>query len=352
MSRLAAFALALTFAPPVAAQQAPPASATAAVAEPAGLEEVDPGIINMVLLKINGQPILLSELRSRVNDQLELLRTQFPEEEIQERLPQLRRQMLEGMIDEMAMEHRAERLGIIVGPNEVDRWIQGIKDQNGFASDADLQAELQRIGMTMEDLREQGRKTIQQQRLALQEVQRSVFVTESEMREFYEENREQFGAPPQVRLEQLLFIGQGLQERAAAAAAELRAGADLATVAANYPEATAMEDKGTYIEVGDLAEGLAQAVPDLEVGVYSDPITMNFGLSVVKVVERTEEEVVAFEQVRDQIRNRLTSERSQERMEKYMAELRCETRIVPVDPRLGDLADSGCDEADEADEDN
>jgi peptidyl-prolyl cis-trans isomerase SurA len=328
--------------PAARAQQAPGGDPPVEMFET--LNALPPEIVNMILLKVNGDPILLSELRERLDGQLELLRAQLPGEEIEAQMPLIRMQMLRSMIDEMMMEHRADRLGIVVGPNEIDRYIQSVKDQNGFSTDADLEAELQRIGMTLDDLREQARKTIQQQRLVFEEVQRQVFITEGDIREYYQEHRDEFSAPQQVRLEQLVFIGDGLDAQAAAAAAELQAGADMGTVAAKYVNATAMADTGSFIAVEDLTTGLADAVPNLEPGVFSAPIATNFGLSIVKVVERTEQQVQAFEEVVDAIRNRLSTQRSQERMETYLSELRCDTRIEALDPRLDAVAATACEE--------
>ena len=40
-------------------------------------------VINMILVRVNGDPILLSELRDRSDSQIELLRGALPEEEIE-----------------------------------------------------------------------------------------------------------------------------------------------------------------------------------------------------------------------------------------------------------------------------
>lgn len=306
------------------------------------LDEAAGTVINMILVRVNGDPIHLSEIRERMDSQMEILRGGLPEEEIQAQLPALRMQALQAMIDEMMMQQRAQRMGIVIGANDVDRWVQQVRENNGFASDAELEAELVSIGMTMEALREQARKTLAQNRLVFEEVQRSVFVTETEITEYYNEHLDDFRTSEEVRLEQLVFIGApaDLAEQAAAAARELQAGADLQTVGGKYVDATPMADTGTFIGVDDLAEGLAQAVPNLTTGIYSDPVTTNFGLSILKVVERTDQQIASLEDVHQNIRNRLTTQRSQERMEKYLNALRSETRIEILDPRLIGLDDA------------
>jgi peptidyl-prolyl cis-trans isomerase C len=316
---------------------------TAATADPlATLSETAPTVVNMILVRVNGDPVLLSELRERVDGQLELLRTGLSAAEIEAQLPTLRMSMLQGMIDEIMMVQRADRLGIVIGPNDVDRYVAQVRDGNGFASDAELEAELAKLGMNMDDLRAQGRKALQQQRLVFEEVNRSIFVSESEITEYYEENPDEFRNPEEVRLEQLVFIGDPTQlaDQAAAAARELQGGADLETVGGNFVDATPMADTGTFIAVENLTEGLMEAVPGLPTGSFSDPITTNFGLSIVKVIERTQQTAAALDDVREDIRRRLASQRSQERMAEYLNELRTDTRLDILDSRLDGLHDA------------
>jgi len=306
------------------------------------LSETSDFVVNMILVRVNGEPILLSKVRERVDEQLELLRTGMSAAEVEAQLPALRMTVLQGMIDEFMMGQRADRLGIVIGPNDIDRYVAQVRDGNGFATDADLEAELAAVGMTMDDLRARGEQAMQQQRLVFEEVNRQIFVSESEIVAYYEENADQFLTPEEVRLEQLVFIGDpaALASQAAAAAAELQGGADFQTVGGNFVDATPMQDNGTFIAVGDLTEGLAQAVPNLPIGSYSDPIATNFGLSIVKVIDRTQQTAAGMEDVREDIRRRLLGERSQKRMSEYLGELRVGTRIDILDPRLAGLDDA------------
>jgi peptidyl-prolyl cis-trans isomerase SurA len=280
------------------AQESEPEPAAAVLL--ARLDETAGTVVNMILVRVSGDPILLSEVRERMDTQMEALRSAFPEEEIQAQLPELRFKALLAMIDEMMMQQRAERMGIVIGANDVDRWVQQVRENNGFASDAELEAELVSIGMSMEALREQARKQLAQNRLVFEEVQRSVFVSETEIVEYYGEHEDDFRTSEEVRLEQLVFIGApaDLAEQAAAAARELQAGADLETVGGKYVDATPMADTGTFIAVDDLTEGLVEAVPNLPTGTYSDPVATNFGLSIVKVLERTDQQTATLDDVR------------------------------------------------------
>ncbi len=301
------------------------------------MPRVPDNIINMVLIKVNGDPILLTELRSVVEDRLSLLRQQFPAEEIEAQIPMLTTQILAGMVDQKMMLQRADLVGITVDANMVDRQIQGLRETNGFTTDAELNAALEEMGLTMDELREQLRDNLRQQRLAFDEVQRQIFVSETEINDYYTDNRDEFTAPEQVRLEQLVFIGEpaSLRQQAFAAAAELQAGEDASAVGEKYVNGQHVADTGSFIAVEDLTEGLAATVPALTVGSFSDPIETTFGFSIVKVVERSEQDIAELDDARESIRQRLTSEKSQVRMNEYVRNLRERANIEIVDPRFG-----------------
>ncbi len=317
----------------------------AAVAEMPPLAAVEPAprvpdnVINMVLVKVNGDPILLSDLRAIVEDRVALLRQQFPAEEIESQLPLLTTQLLAGMVDQKMMLQRADLVGITIDANMVDRQIQGLRDTNGFTTQAQLDDALAQMGLTMDELREQLRDNLRQQRLAFDEVQRQIFVSETEINDFYGDNRDEFTAPEQVRLEQLVFIGEpaSLRDQALAAAAELRAGEDASAVDEKYVNGQHVADTGSFIAVGDLTESLAVAVPAMPVGSFSDPIETTFGYSIVKVVERSEQTIAELDDVREGIRQRLTSDKSQERMDEYVRNLRKTASIEIIDSRFGGI---------------
>lgn len=295
-------------------------------------------VINMILVKVNGLPIFLSDLQTELENQMAVLRTQFAEAELEAQLPTLRVSVLTSLIDDRMMMQRADQMGITADANQVDRAIQNLRQQNNLVSDEDFQAALQTMNLTVDELRERMRRQIRQQQLVFQEVQRGIFVGESEIARYYESNTEQFTAPEQVRIEQLVFVGgDGLRQRAEAALEELRAGEDLQTVASRYPDASAFPAGEAFIAVEDLTTSLSQAVPELDEGVYSEPIQSQFGWHIVRVVARQEHMVRPLDDVKDAIRQRLTAEKSQQRLADYLGQLREQTHLEILAQEFNDI---------------
>lgn len=338
----AALALVLGLAGPAAAQEETGQAETVAEAGPDTAVEVDPDrVIDMILVKVNGSPIFLSELEEQVDTQIGVLRAQLPESEIQAQLPAFRRQVLTALVDERMMLQRADRMGITADANAVDRTVQRIRDENDIETEEEFQAMLDSMGMTLETLRQELRKQIRQNQLAFEEVQRGIFVGEAEIDRYYRQNLDEFSAAEGVRLEQLVFVGgDEMREPAETALQELRAGAALQEVAASHSEASAFPADETFVETQDLNESLAAALPELSEGQFSGPIQSRFGWHLVRVVERREGTTLPLEEVKDAIRQRLTAEKSNERMQQYLAELREETHLEVLAPQFANLEEA------------
>jgi len=332
---------------PAAAQEAaaPPVQAATDTPAPLPADPTDAGVINMILVKVNGAPILLSDLLSTEEERLPLLRQQFSEEEIAAQLPQLRRTFLIGLIDEKMMLQRADQLGITADANQVDSQIQRLREANGLETDEQFEAALASQGLTVEDIRDAMRKTLRQQRLVFEEVQRGIFVSESEMRRYYDDHPGDFSAPEQVRLEQLVFLTQGgdtpaVREQVQGALGDLRSGMSLQDVAAKYPGSVPFAEDPSFLPVSDLQDAIAEAVPTMPEGEYSGPVRSPFGYHIVKVVERQSQSVSAYDEVKDTIRNRLNTEKSQKRYTQYLGQLRRRTSLEILDPRYADIEET------------
>ena len=222
----------------------------------------------------------------------------------------------------------------------VDRQIQNLRETNGFSTDAQLNAALEQMGLTMDQLREQLRDNLRQQRLAYDEVQRQIFVSETEINDYY------VGEPGCVHragTSAARTAGVHRASRARCAIRRLkpprkcRLAPTRSTVGEKYVNGQHVADTGSFIAIADLTEGLAVKVPALPVGAFSDPIETTFGYSIVKVVERSEQNVAEFDDAREAIRQRLTSDKSQARMNEYVRNLRDKASIEIVDSRFGGI---------------
>jgi peptidyl-prolyl cis-trans isomerase SurA len=226
-------------------------------------------------------------------------------------------------------------------PDYIKEVIDGIKKENNIASDDDLQQQLKREGMTLEELKRNIERNILKRQVMQRELENRVAVTEDDVKAWYEANKAEYTKPATVHLQQLLVRSDGASP---ALAGELvsraRGGEDLADLARAYaaaPHKAAVADLGV-LHKGDIAADVEKIAFALAPGQVSDPIRTEDGFRILKVVEKTEGSVVPYEDARLEIQRRLNQTRTNEEVEKYLEGLRqkaivdIRVREVPLQP--------------------
>lgn len=125
-------------------------------------------------------------------------------------------------------------------------------------------------------------------------------VTEEAMRKLYEESVSKLTPEEEVRARHILVDSE---DKAKEVIAKLKAGGEFAALAKEYskdPGAAEGGDLGYFTKDQMVAE-FADAAFKMKKGDISDPVKTQFGWHVIKLEDRRQKPVPAFEQVKDQI---------------------------------------------------
>jgi parvulin-like peptidyl-prolyl isomerase len=314
----------VTAAPSIAAAQAQ--SQQTAAASPA---EVDGnrGIIDRVLVRVSGQAILYSDFEGRLQDQLNAVSGQIPQEQLEAQMPMFRLGLMKGMVEEVMLEQRAEELGIVADPNQIDAALMRIREENGLVDDNAWQQALAQAGLTEAIMREQAAGSLVQQQMMYQEISRQVFVSSREISSYYETNMDQFTEPEQVLFQQLIFTFSSadrtsVRERADNALTELRAGVSLTAAGNKYSAAVTQDAAGAaWLSPEDLRPEIVAVMQTLTPLDYSDVIETPFGYHIIQLMDRKEGSVQPLEEVAGAIDNLLTNQKMSAKLDEYTGEL-------------------------------
>lgn len=145
--------------------------------------------------------------------------------------------------------------------------------------------------------------------------------TAEEMQDYYRENRSEFQVQEQVQASHILFKTAGespesvqkIRQKAEKVLEEAKAGKDFAQLARRHSE------DGSAANGGDLGFfGRGRMVPEFEraafglaKGAISNLVTTQFGLHIIKVLEKQAARTQAFEEVKGLIESSLTSEKTE-----------------------------------------
>lgn len=196
-----------------------------------------------------------------------------------------RRAAAEQLRDQQVFAILAKRCGppCAVTKKEINTQIASIITQSFAGSRADFNAALEAQGMTMADLQEAFRASLQEEKLTKQ-VTDKVTYSEAQAQAYYTANIDTYRTAAQKRVSHILL---GTKEVASALRADLTPDnfAEMAKARSLDPAAkTTGGDLGTLTGSGLLPE-MQAAASKLKVGEISQPIQTQFGWSLITVRE-------------------------------------------------------------------
>lgn len=295
-------------------------------------------IIEEIVAVVNDEIITLSEVRAEYEKNYRALRAQFRGEEFNKRLELLKKGLLDEMIMAILLIQEADNLGIDI-EERMKMFIDNLKKENNINSDEELIRILNQQGSTYEGWVSTLRANMLKDAVIVTEVQGKIVIEEAEIASYYRLHPEEFTELPEFTLKSItLFSDSGNDEDVEAKkseiSAKIEAGEDFGTLASEYadgPEKEKNGDLGRYTK-GHLARELEEQVENLKQGDVTPWIQFRNGWYLLKLVEKKEERLRPFDEVRSDIQSKIFNEIAQEKFAEYMKELKAKSYIKILKP--------------------
>jgi len=301
-----------------------------------------PRVIDGVVALVNEEPITFSEVRESVSEGMGIPVGDADALLREERDPRAVLRWIEALVDSVLVRKELEKQGQPISEGEIDKAVDSIRKANGV-NEAQFAELLGKEGISLPAYRRRIRWQMERGAIVRARKFKEVTVTESEVRDYFRENRERFLVGAEVRLETLFFPAsaaalpgeEAAQARIAAqqAAEAIRAGRTFAEAHASaravFPEAQ-LHDPG-FVPTEDLLQELQREIRRLRAGESSSPIFTEAGVWLLRVVERRGGTPGEFSAVKDALTEELTDRRSEKAYSDLLAELK---RSASIDVRL------------------
>ena len=262
---------------------------------PAGAADVRDRIVAVV----NTEIIALSELEEEVAEVTLQAQKRFGGAELDQRLRQIDYMGLNRMIERKLQLQIAKRRGIKISDEEVK----------------DAVVRLRRVGETPNenDPREVGiiRDQLTAMRLVNQQIRSGLIVADEEVLRFYQQHKDRFMLPPEVRISQILIaLNPGsellaVREKAQQVFALLKKGERFEELAARYSDGPEGRRGGSlgYIRPGDMLPQIQKAIEQLAPGSVTEPLASPIGMHIIRIDDRKPPQFRPYEEVKEDIRN-------------------------------------------------
>lgn len=304
----------------------------AAVALLALSTSADADTVNKILATVDGDPVTTVEVQKFMTTRA---RGQQIPADIRPDSPQV----LDAYITEKLIQKEISDQGIVVTDADIDRYIEGIRNQNKLSLER-LKEAVEMQGMSWDTYRASVREEMLKAQLINREVRGKVNVTPEEIQRYYEKHKEEFVATgEQVKVLHILVplpagASEADVEKAREKAEQLRKEIDdpddFKKVATELGDDSG-GDLG-FIKPDSMQEELGKAVKKLKVGNVSEPIETSAGFHLVMVEEITEGGDTPVDQFSDEIKAKLYNEAIEERYDRWLKDDLRSRHFVDIRP--------------------
>jgi len=247
-------------------------------------------------------------------------------------LAEERRNVLRDLIDTQLLLSRGKDLEINADA-EVIRRMDAVRKQYHFDTMEDLQKAVRESGTSFEDFQANIKNQVITQEVIGQEVGRKLTLSPKEEQAYYDQHKQDFALPEQVRLSEILIptpddatdeqIAQA-QTKADQVAAKLKAGVKFEDLAKQYSGGQTASQGGDLGEFkrGALAKVLEDQTFSLKPGEFTAPIRTRQGFVVLQVTEHTQAGIPAMADIDEQLKQAIYEQAMGPALRTYLTDLR------------------------------
>ena len=240
-------------------------------------------------------------------------------EQCKQEYEQIRDQVLQLLTSFAWIEGEAEEMGIKVSDAEIKKSFEQQKKQS-FPKEADYQKFLKDYGQTEDDVMQRVKLDVLSNKIRDKVIKGKDKVTDAQIEEFYNKNKERFAQPERRDLRIALTKSEAKANQAKAA---LEDGQSWKDVAKQYSIDEASKSQAGKLPAqaeGTLEKALDEAVFKAKQGQVYGPVKTQFGYYVFEVdkVQKASQQTLA--QAKETIRQTLQSQNQQKALDKFVAD--------------------------------
>ncbi|RAS83300.1 foldase protein PrsA [Priestia endophytica] len=209
------------------------------------------------------------------------------------------------LITEKIIDKEAEKEDIKITDKQVNQELDDLKEQYG--GEDTFNQTLEASGVSLSSLKEDIKKNKEIEEL----LRPSIKITEKEMKEYFNENKDSFAQAAQVKASHILVDDE---KTAKEMKEKLDKGEDFATLAKKYSTDTATSESGGelgYFEEGTMTDEFDKKAFSMKKGEISDPVKTDYGYHIIKVEDVKEAKQASYKDSKAQVKEAIFNEKLQ-----------------------------------------
>lgn len=296
-------------------------------------------VVDRIIAIVNDEVITLYEFNAAFEPYLKNIENSYKGNDKEAVIKQTRAAFLQRLIDNILIEQEAKRsgAGIIVKDEEVMDVIRDIMAKQKLSMQ-DFLKNLAKEGNTLESVKKEIRMQMMRARLLRREIKSKVIVTDEEIGEYYNKNRQDYEGEETVRIKQLLLFIPSNADKTAIAKVKNEAmqlhkrvmdGESFDLLIMKYSQGPAAAQGGDvgYVGKGTIIPEVEKVAFNLPLGQISEVIESSVGFHIIQVVDKKGAGLKPIAAVREEIKAKLEDEKLEKKYEEWIASVRTRSHI-------------------------
>jgi len=257
-----------------------------------------------------------------------------------EQLPELKYELIEGLIGTELLYQESQKSGIKVEEKEINEAYEANKQKANFKTDAEFQEALKQSNKSIASYRAEIKQGLAIDHFVKTKFTDKTVISDSEAKKYYDDNPGYFRQPAQVRVSHIMISAPSTADQSKKDDAKkkiedvmkrVKSGEDFSALAGEVSEDASSRNNGGdlgYISKGQAPQSFEDAAFALKKGDTSDIVKTDAGYHVIKVTDKTDARTVSYEEAKKDIVENLKTSKVNSNVNKYIKELKIKSTIV------------------------
>lgn len=222
--------------------------------------------------------------------------------------------VLDSMIEQKVINKEAEKKSVTVSEKELNKELDALITSYG-GEDTFNQA-LEASGIKEKEVKKDLETNLKAKKL----VEDTIEISEDEMKSYFDENKDSFDQPEQVKASHILVKDE---KTANEVKKKLSDGEKFADLTKEYSTDTASKEDGGnlgYFSKEDMVQEFSDAAFNLKVDAISNPVKTEYGYHIIKVTDKKEAQDANYENSKDEIKQLLLENKFQSEYSTWLEE--------------------------------
>ena len=296
---------------------------------PVGAEVVD-----KIIAVVNNEVITLAEFNKSIEPYLKNIEDNYKGKDKEAIINQTKEVFLKRLVDSLLIEQEAKKAGrgMEIKDEEV---MDVIKDMiaKRKSNMEDFKNSLAHEGNSLESLKKDIRSQMMRMRLLRREIKSKVIVSDEEIGEYYNKNRQDYEGKEAVRLKQIFLAipakaDKKTKAKIKAEAQQLRkrvlAGEPFELLAVQYSQGPGAAQGGDigFVEKGTIIAAVDSVAFNLPIEQVSEVIESSIGFHIIKIVDKKGAGLKPIAAVREEIKTKIEDEKLEKKYEEWITSIR------------------------------